>query len=74
MRDNSPAAFWVSFAPAIVTFAAWATPVIFCAISVLPFAASATLRLISLVVLWRKASLKCWAKAWYQTIRPVPVA
>jgi hypothetical protein len=40
----------MSWTPAEVSFAAWATPVMFWAISELPFAASATLRLISLVV------------------------
>ena len=37
-------------APSVVLRAAWATPVMFWAISLLPLAASATLRLISLVV------------------------
>ena len=41
---------WVLLAPSVVLRAAWATPVMFWAISLLPLAASATLRQISLVV------------------------
>ena len=50
MRSSDCADFWVSVAPSVVLRAAWATPVMFWAISLLPLAASATLRLISLVV------------------------
>ncbi len=50
MRVRSPADLRVSLAPADVSWAALATPVMFSAISPLPLAASDTLRLISFVV------------------------
>jgi len=40
----------MSVAPSVVLFAAWATPVMLCAISALPRAASVTFLVISLVV------------------------
>jgi hypothetical protein len=48
--DSSSAELLVLLAPSVVLRAAWATPVMFWAISLLPCAASATLRLISPVV------------------------
>ena len=50
MRTSDPAASWVLAAPCVVSRAACATAVMFWAISELPWAASAMLRAISLVV------------------------